>query len=262
MLGKLIKYEFKATMRSFLAIYASLILTGILIGIFMFENVEVGLSLSMLIMVALIITLGVLTITVIIKRFSKNLLGDEGYLMMTLPVSAKKIVASKIITSVVYLILSTIVVFLVFVVIMLPSGIGTMKEFIRSMGNVWNYMVMNLLSARDIILNMIITFMLGIVDYISFILVIYTSLSIGQLKPFNKHRTPVAIIAFFIINMIVSVISDGLSNLLESMNILTAPQSMSMLSASSIYTLVFYGVVSVVLFMITSYILEKKLNLE
>ena len=262
MLGKLIKYEFKATMRSFLAIYASLILTGILIGIFMFANVEVGMSLGMLIMVALMITLGVLTITVIIKRFSKNLLGDEGYLMMTLPVSAKKIVASKIITSVVYLILSTIVVFLVFVVIMLTSGMATMKEFIRSMGNVWNYMVMNLLSARDIILNMIITFMLGIVDYISFILVIYTSLSIGQLKPFNKHRTPVAIIAFFIINMIVSVISDGLSNLLESMNILTAPQSMSMLSASSIYTLVFYGVVSVVLFMITSYILEKKLNLE
>lgn len=262
MLGKLIKYEFKATMRSFLAIYASLILTGILIGIFMFANVEVGMSLGMLIMVALMITLGVLTITVIIKRFSKNLLGDEGYLMMTLPVSTKKIVASKIITSVVYLILSTIVVFLVFVVIMLPSGMATMKEFIRSMGNVWNYMVMNLLSARDIILNMIITFMLGIVDYISFILVIYTSLSIGQLKPFNKHRTPVAIIAFFIINMIVSVISDGLSNLLESMNILTAPQSMSMLSASSIYTLVFYGVVSVVLFMITSYILEKKLNLE
>ena len=262
MLGKLIKYEFKATMRSFLAIYASLILTGVLIGIFMFANVEVGMSLGMLIMVALMITLGVLTITVIIKRFSKNLLGYEGYLMMTLPVSAKKIVASKIITSVVYLILSTIVVFLVFVVIMLPSGMGTMKEFIRSMGNVWNYMVMNLLSARDIILNMIITFMLGIVDYISFILVIYTSLSIGQLKPFNKHRTPVAIIAFFIINMIVSVISDGLSNLLESMNILTAPQSMSMLSASSIYTLVFYGVVSVVLFMITSYILEKKLNLE
>ena len=262
MLGKLIKYEFKATMRSFLAIYASLILTGVLIGIFMLANVDVGMSLGMLIMVALMITLGVLTITVIIKRFSKNLLGYEGYLMMTLPVSAKKIVASKIITSVVYLILSTIVVFLVFVVIMLPSGMGTMKEFIRSMGNVWNYMVMNLLSARDIILNMIITFMLGIVDYISFILVIYTSLSIGQLKPFNKHRTPVAIIAFFIINMIVSVISDGLSNLLESMNILAAPQSMSMLSASSIYTLVFYGVVSVVLFMITSYILEKKLNLE
>lgn len=262
MLGKLIKYEFKATMRSFLAIYASLILTGVLIGIFMFANVEVGMSLGMLIMVALMITLGVLTITVIIKRFSKNLLGDEGYLMMTLPVSAKKIVASKIITSVVYLILSTIVVFLVFVVIMLPSGIGTMKEFIRSMGNVWNYMVMNLLSARDIILNIIITLIIGIVDYVSFILVIYTSLSVGQLKPFNKHRTPVAIIAFFIINMIVSVISDVLSNLLESMNILTAPQSMSMLSASSIYTLVFYGVVSVVLFMITSYILEKKLNLE
>lgn len=262
MLGKLIKYEFKATMRSFLAIYTSLILTGILIGIFMFANVEMGIALSTFIMVALVITLGVLTVTVIIKRFSKNLLGDEGYLMMTLPVSAKKIVASKIITSVVYLILSTIVVFLVFVVIMLPSGMDTMKEFIRSMGNVWNYMVMNLLSARDIILNIIITFMLGIIDYVSFILVIYTSLSIGQLKPFNKHRTPVSIIAFFIINMIISLISDGLSNLLESMNILTAPQSMSMLSAVSMYTLVFYAVVSVVLFMITSYILEKKLNLE
>ena len=70
MLGKLIKYEFKATMRSFLAIYASLILTGILIGIFMFANVEVGLSLSMLIMVALMITLGVLTVLLIMKCIS------------------------------------------------------------------------------------------------------------------------------------------------------------------------------------------------
>lgn len=262
MLGKLIKYEFKSTMRSFLAIYASLILTGLLIGIFMFANVEMGIALSTFIMVALVITLGVLTITVIIKRFSKNLLGDEGYLMMTLPVSAKKIVASKIIASVVYLILSTIVVFLVFVVIMLPSGVNTMADFIQSMGNVWNYMVMNLLSARDIILNIIITFVIGIVDYVSFILVIYTSLSIGQLKTFNKHRTPVAIISFFVINMIISVVSDGLSNLLESMNILTAPQSLSMFSAVSMYTLVFYAIVSVILFMITSYILEKKLNLE
>lgn len=262
MLGKLIKYEFKATMRNFLAIYASLILTGILIGVFMLANVDVGMSLCIFIMVALMITLAVLTITVIIKRFSKNLLGDEGYLMMTLPVSAKKIVASKIITSVVYLILSTIVVFLVFVVIMLPSGMATMKEFIRSMGNVWNYMIMNLLSAKDIIINIIITLVIGIVDYISFILVIYTSLSIGQLKTFNKHRTPVAIISFFVINAIISAISDGVSNILESMNLLTTPQSMSMLNAISGYTLIFYGVVSIVLFMVTSYILEKKLNLE
>ncbi len=35
-----------------------------------------------------------------------------------------------------------------------------------------------------------------------------------------------------------------------------------MVSSVSMYTFAFYGIVSIVLFMITSYILEKKLNLE
>ncbi len=50
-----------------------------------------------------------MTLTMMIQRFNKNLLSDEGYLMHTLPVKPWKHIASKLLASMLWMIGSVVV---------------------------------------------------------------------------------------------------------------------------------------------------------
>lgn len=109
MLGKLMKYEFRATAIYFLPIYAVLVLvSGLRYVVSLiserFSNgfsvfSEFSLSAAYLL---LAFGLAITTFIVIIIRFYKNLLGTEGYLMFTLPVSVSQNILAKLIPSVVW----------------------------------------------------------------------------------------------------------------------------------------------------------------
>lgn len=79
--------------------------------------------------------LGVLTIVVTIQRFRKNLLGDEGYLMFTLPVSTSSLILSKCITALIYAVLSFIVAVFTFGVLMLFGTSGILLPEILDLFN-------------------------------------------------------------------------------------------------------------------------------
>ena len=109
MLGKLMKYELKACGRIFVPLYVAILVVAAIIGVFSnTESFQVA-SILIFILMALFIGLMVVTIVLIIQRFKKSLLEDEGYLMFTLPVSIKNLILSKYLTSLIYIILSTII---------------------------------------------------------------------------------------------------------------------------------------------------------
>ena len=109
MLGKLMKYEFRATAIYFLPIYAMLILvSGLRYAVSLITEKfsgsypvfsTFGLSAAYFL---LAFGLAVTTFVVIIIRFYKNLLGAEGYLMFTLPVSISQNILAKLIPAVVW----------------------------------------------------------------------------------------------------------------------------------------------------------------
>ena len=104
MLTKLLKYEFKATARTYGGIYLALLAAAGLIGFSLRGDrvaaqshvFEIGVTIYSLLVMALVIV----TIVTVIQRFTKNLLGREGYLMHTLPVTEAQLVGSKLISSV------------------------------------------------------------------------------------------------------------------------------------------------------------------
>ena len=109
MLGKLIKYEFRSTAIFFLPIYAALIIISALTSALYrlsesfnsdFFNFSLAASVSIYVLFAM--GLAVTTFVIIIIRFYKNLLGNEGYLMFTLPVSAEQNILAKLIPAVVW----------------------------------------------------------------------------------------------------------------------------------------------------------------
>ncbi|MCL1846380.1 MAG: hypothetical protein FWF91_00235 [Coriobacteriia bacterium] len=135
MLGKLLKYEFKATARIFLLMYAALLVVAALNAVVVPFNgrtfiafldalpflQDIITSLSILLYVLLIVAVFVMTVVVILIRFYR-MLGNEGYLWFTLPVTANQHIISKLIAALVWSVASCVVVLLSVLLLTLPAG--------------------------------------------------------------------------------------------------------------------------------------------
>ena len=113
MLGKLIKYEFKATSKFILMIFGLLLALSTMMSVslaFNLDDIIAGISQEFqvgglilgvvaFLIIMLFVVLNVAAICGMffyaISRFKRNLLGDEGYLMHTLPVKTRDNILSK-----------------------------------------------------------------------------------------------------------------------------------------------------------------------
>lgn len=262
MLGKLIKYELRATGRTFLPLYGAIIVVSLIQRLFgrtsgsLYEELNKIGGITTLILVALFMALAVITIIVTVQRFHKNLLSDEGYLMFTLPTKIRSLIASKLIVAVIWTIVSGIVgiisVSILFVtgefVSMFAAGFGGfMQKLIEVMGTAEGQMAM----------WMCIQMMLAtLLSYVQFILMIYLSLAIAQFPKFNKHRVASSFIAFFVINMLLSF-GAGFIGFNINLDIQINNPNGIMLIANLIAL-----ALCAVFFEATNYILNRHLNLE
>lgn len=117
MLKQLMKYEFKATKSLYFGLYLALALLSVVLGVsFRQENAGADntnfVRLEVILMVlylSVIFAIAVLCFVSTVQRFYKNLLGREGYLMHTLPVTETQLILSKLITSMVWVLCSGLV---------------------------------------------------------------------------------------------------------------------------------------------------------
>lgn len=266
MLGKLLKYEFKATGRTFLPLYLAIIVVAFINGLFFKPsgNLNNMQSIGILVLVGLFIALGVLTIVVAVQRFNKNLLGDEGYLMFTLPVSSKSLILSKTIVSTFWCVLSGIVAFMSCVILALvlflktsPSGVFKQVDW----GLIWEQFKI-IIVENNFLLHSFEILLLMIVSYMLFVLTIYLSLSVGQLPKFNNHRKLVGIVTFFVVNIIINyIIVIFVGNI--SFEVIFENSSLNSIFSSGMWMGILVTIIiNIALFFGISYILDKRLNLE
>ena len=113
MLSKLLKYEFKATGRIYGGLYLAILAAAALLGAFFrFPALASDFPIVVVTTVYLMlcVAIAVITALTIIQRFTRNLLGREGYLMHTLPVTPAQLILSKLISSMVWLLCSILVI--------------------------------------------------------------------------------------------------------------------------------------------------------
>lgn len=112
MLNKLLKHEFRATGRVMLPTLGALLLLSVMAGISMrvingqphvFWVLGVVMRLLQLAFLLSLFAVFILVVVLIVYRFYKSLMGDEGYLSFTLPVSADGHIWSKLITALVWM---------------------------------------------------------------------------------------------------------------------------------------------------------------
>lgn len=268
MLGKLLKYELKATSRVFIPLYIAILVVSIVNGLSLNLEILNIQGLATIVLMCLFISLFVITIVVTIQRFNKNLLKDEGYLMFTLPVSSKHLILSKYLTSLIWTFLSFVVAFLSFTIIFM---IPTYKYFDFSYFiNEFNLLFSNMLNL-NILGQFLKIILLMIISYTIFIFNVYLALSVGQLPIFNRFRNVSSFIGFLVINLLISYaqnivslfVNDASVNIEAIDNINYAISSVtSIVSKGLNIAIVINLIIILVLFVATTYILDKKLNLE
>ena len=272
MLVKLMKYELKACGRTFLPLYLAILLMSIIVGFSINMEIFQVSGVAMIVLFGLFVALGVLTIMITIQRFRKNLLDDEGYLMFTLPVTSKELIFSKYSVAFIYTILSSVVSLLSFIIIILIPNIKnfSLDDLLYDI----SMLSSEFLSVKDIL---IYTTLLTFTLYTIFILTLYLSVSMGQLPVFNKYRNIVSFVSFFVINIILGKVSELLSIIFKNsvgdsfMNTYISDSNNlhvllsgfnDMVYPFLICDIVIHVIFAIILFFGTTYILDKKLNLE
>ena len=117
MLGKLLKYEYKATSRYFIGLYIVLALLTIGNKIMLIIEdtsdvqlrvVDILFGIIMASYVIAIIAIAVATVVLMLRRFYFNMLKDEGYLTFTLPATVGQHIASKMIVCITWVIATVV----------------------------------------------------------------------------------------------------------------------------------------------------------
>ena len=151
----------------------------------------------------LCVAIAVITALTIIQRFTRNLLGREGYLMHTLPVTPAQLILSKLISSMVWLLCSILV-------IALSPGVFFLCGMLNVNGifSDWASAVRDFRQLADIlqrVLNvsgfmLLLTAIEWLATLVCSILCLYTACMIGH--QFKQHFALVGIAAFVILNIV------------------------------------------------------------
>lgn len=268
MLSKLLKYELKATGRIFLPLFVALLMFA---GITRFISPPMGPEkwatpaiISMFVYICIMAGIFVMTFIMMIQRFNKNLLSDEGYLMFTLPVKPWKHIVSKLFVSMLWMVASGIVAFISVLIIALEKGDFT--KFTEAFATFYHQAFEQLGTSIYILSFEIIIGIL--VSLASGILIVYASIAIGHL--INEHKMLASFGAFIILStlsqflfILISFIPEGAY--FSNINISSYNDFISMqwlIQTVMAYGIIFTGLLSAAFFAVTNLILSKRLNLE
>lgn len=220
MLGKLMKYDLRSGIRTFALIWIGLAalaaINGLTLRITFDGDIQSKLArfiitvLPMGLLVALYVAMGIFMLVFIINRFYKGLLGDEGYLMFTLPVSVSEHIGSKLLTSMIFQIGSFAVAALSGGLLLAVLAPANLREITAVVQDMTDYLAGYPLPAGTgwLIAEFAVYMLIGAAVTI---LQIYTAISIGHLA--KKNRGWFALLAYVGISIAFSIIMNGCMSL-------------------------------------------------
>ena len=198
MLGKLLKQDFRATARIMLPLYAAVPVLGLFTNLItrLCENQNgfliraIGALVSFVFSLSLIAAV-VTTVVLMILRFYRNLMTDEGYLMFTLPVSTTELICSKLIVSVVWFLGALAVDALGLLV---TGRFGSYQNAVRFQVTYTFGMPMTGAQSAGLIIEFVAFLLLCCV---ALCLMTYAAMAIGQ--SFKKNKGLMSVVFFFVL---------------------------------------------------------------
>ncbi len=270
MLRKLLKHEFRATGRTMLPLYLILLVTAVGANLSTRKLLESGEGLVSLLGGLLIMAFAIamaavciMSVVVMVQRFYKSLLQDEGYVMMTLPVSVHQHVWAKLITSAVWFALTILAVILSCCIMAYEQG--AVKWFFRGLADLFHeittYYAIN--SAALVLEFLLACFVGCCVMCLEF----YAALAVGHSRP--NHKMAFSVGAFFVMQFALEFLMGVIGNLLDWTGVMDVFRGFTVnLSGMTTLHVAMLGLTAVsvlvgaVYYGVTVWFLKHKLNLE
>ena len=274
MLRKLLKHEFRATGRIMLPLYLILLATAIGANFSTRGLLETDYQVLDLLGGLLVVAFGVaivavcvMSMVVMVQRFYKNLLQDEGYVMMTLPVSVHQHIWSKLIVSAVWFALTLIVVGLACLIV--AADVKVIHQIAEGLGQLLGELCRHLtayyaINGTALAVEFLV---LCFVGCCAMCLQFYASLAIGH--SFSSHKMAWSVLWFFVTMFtmqflggsgIVLLDESWLHNLLLGWtDNISGMAAMHLSMVCLILGEVLYGAI---FYFLTTYFLKRRLDLE
>ena len=237
MLGKLIKYDFKAIAKNMVPIFAAMLIMSITFALMIRMDVNQEnffFILFIMLYMATTVACVVGTLVCVVKRFDTGLLRNEGYLSFALPIDTATHIAAKVIDSLIWSFLQGLVLIVSFVLMGLILGsVEDIKEFFMGVLSLFE------LENVDVLIAGLKGILIMVLHLIAAICVVYAAIAVAHL--FEGHRR--TLMALFL------VVFATINSYLMSFNMNFFWYIQPIISAAVFAAL-------------TWYILDRKLNLE
>lgn len=272
MVKKLLKYEFTAMLRKILPLALIVLGTALLNRIIQFfesdnSTYQVLFWSSMVLLFISCVVLLVGTLWISVSRFYKNIYTSEGYLTLSLPVTADQHLFTKLLTAECCGLLALLVCFI-------GAAVAMAGDVLVEVVKAWNYLFRQSVALVGrgnmsfYILEGIALYLLGICKTI---LVLYACVSLGQLGKKNKNRPARAVGFFFIYYFAVQALATvamivfaalGISGVLDQIVDWISEHSEATMHLVSCFGILWNAGFIVLYYWISRHVLTKKLNLE
>lgn len=259
MLRKLMKHEFRATGRIMGPLYLVLLVISVCANgsvrildtsTSRFLNIVSGVILFLL--VAGIMAVCIVTLVLMVNRFRTNLLGDEGYVTLTLPASVHQQIWAKILVSVVWGLASLLAVLVSLAIVTFRvQDVADLLRFARYyLSQLTAYYAIN---GTAFVLEALALFF---VSYTAGCLEFYAAMAVGH--SFPNHKSLLSVVFFVVFLIALQIV--GMTGLLNFPDLhfggAAAIHAFMGLSIGAA------AVVGAVFYWITAVFLKKHLNLE
>ena len=275
MLKKLLKYDFLATFKiwwiaavtslglSFLGGYA---VTLIRAPRDLPEAVDASAGLMLFISIFSLFAFMILSEIIILVRFYKNFFTDEGYLTFTLPVKTGSLINSKLIMSVTVT-LTTLIVLAVNVCVILGIGFFDMivdNELFKFVAEVIDEIVAEF--GFYLILYILEAIVIFILASAFSLLLMFCCITLASLIT-KKGRVATAIAIYYGVNCVLSFFMEmvmifGVSGLAQRMEALSNKTACPVTAVILLAIILLFGLLSVMLYTLQYFMVDRKLNLN
>ncbi len=291
MLGKLLKYDLKSTFKYWwiLAItsFGASIFGGICFNVFYKSlsngdaSSEFGAFLSIFAMLGFIMTVIVLAAFIVVSeifiyiRFFKSFFSDEGYLTFTLPVKRHQLLTSKLLMAFITE-LCTIVLYTVEMIILFSFGFSAMFSDlgINSFTEVFTvfselgkliFTPENAIAIVFLLIYLLEILLMCALSMFFMILVTFACITFGAVIA-KKHKVLAAIGIYYLVSSTISsipyiVIFAATMGIPYWFDSLTPNATLTVIALAFFMVIVFLAAITLLLYMLVLWLLDKKLNL-
>ena len=250
MLGKLIKYDFKAMCRYLYPIYIALVVLTLVFSLMVKFNFDEGFLFSIFAFLFIAALNGSIIACVFftVTRFSRGLLKNEGYLSFALPVSTATHILAKVINAIIWAFVEGLMLCLCLLIMGLVMGsirevASFFKEVLQAFGMI----------EKDVLLGVLKVIVIVMLEMIASVCLIYAATAVGHL--FGRNQKMIAV-AFLIIVCIAR------SFLMMQIFKMTGHTAFAYLFVDDLILMALPVIFAILYSVLTWFILDRRLNLE